>query len=185
MDLTSDKIPNKMLTGTELLECAVAEFREMLKRDCMFIHTIAYRRVAFTLQATFHLGYPHPPDHVVKSRTKKDGVLEGEVPLNPPPDEDESRVLALEPDVNLDNPNLARITHGLPITVQEKLPPRAMPLQSGTGEAPDAVINPFPDIVTHKLKYDPTQYPKGPEPVDRDVSDKKAAELGMKQRKRG
>lgn len=186
MDLSSDKIPNKMLLGSELLEIAVKEFRQMLTQDCMFTKGIAYRRVAFTLQGTFHFGYPLPPDHVVKSRVKAEGAVEGEVPLNPLPPDDEGGLVALERDINLDNPNLARVTHDLPIIVQERVPPQSVPTTGGIpGETPSAVTNPYPKIVNHELKYDKTQYPEGPKPVDRDVSEAKAAELGIKTRKKG
>lgn len=185
MDLSTDKIANKMLTGTELKECAVAEFRAMLERDYMFTNKVAFKRVAFTLGATFHFSYPSPADYKLYSRTKKEGALEGEVPLANV-DPDDSEVVALERDVNLDNPNLARVQHDLPIIVQERRPPQSSAQESMIpGEPPAALTNLFPQVVTHELKYDKTQYPKGPEPVDRDVSDVKAAELGVKRHKKG
>lgn len=181
MDLTSDKIPNKMLLGTELIEIAVAEFRAMMVRDHAFMHTVAYRRVAFTLQATFQLGYPIPADYKLKSRVKAEGVVEGEVPMVDPPED--SEVIALERDVDLDNPNVARISHDLPIMVQERLPPSAPAISNIPGENLDPP-NPFPRIENIPLKYDKTQYPSGPAPVDRDVSEQKAKELGHKGRRR-
>lgn len=183
MKLASDKIPNKMLIGPEVLECAVQEFRAMLQRDCMFLKTIAYRRVAFTLQATFHFGSPFTVPHVVKSRTLAGEVVEGEFPLNPAPEMDDSDVLALERDVKLDNPNQARVEHDLPITVQEKAPPKQMNTSNLPGE-PAAPLNPYPEIITHELRYDKTQYPAGTSPVDRDVTEKKAADMGIKRRSR-
>lgn len=181
MDLTSDKIPNKMLLGTELLEVAVTEFRAMLQRDHMFLHTIAYPRVSFSIQATFQFGYPIPPDHKLKSRVQANGVIEGEVPMVDPPEDAE--VVSLERDIVLDNPNVARISHDLPIMVQERRPPASPPIGTVPGEE-TVSGNPFPTIENIPLKYDKTQYPSGPAPVDRDVSEQKAKELGMKTRRK-
>lgn len=185
MDLAANKIPNKMLNGEEVVEVAVAEFRAMLKRDCMFIRTIAYKRVAFSISATFHFGYPFDTAHKVQSRVKADGVVEGEAPLVDPPSPEESDVLGLERDVVLENPNQARVHHGLPIKVQERQMPAPILADGGIKEEiPGAVLNPFPSIVTHELKYDPKDYPKGPDPVDRDVSDEAAARIGVQRRKK-
>jgi hypothetical protein len=211
-----DTIPNKALQGDEVLECAVSDFRAMLMRDCAFLRTISYRKVAYTLSATFHFGPPHEDPHVVKSRVKpqKDGVVEGEAPLrgycdecghsreqHTQPgygagactvcicqqyDEEETSVVALERDVTLDNPNLARVHHDLPIRTQETLPPQ--PLSVGElvpGE--ERPTNPFPEVHTREIRYDKTQYPEGTPPVDRDVSDRETARLkrgGMGLRKR-
>ena len=181
MDLTSNRVPNKALRGDELKEIAVKEFRAMLDRDHMFNRGIAYRRVAFTLTGTFHFGYPFIQPHEVKSRVAKspqepDAVVEGEFPLENAPEE--SGVVGLERDVTLDNPNVARISHGLPITIQEKLPPQQIVTGSAIpGEMPAAVTNPYPEFKIHELRYDATQFPKGPEPVDRDVSEQAAAKV--------
>lgn len=186
MQLSSDKIPNKMLTGPELLEIAVQEFRSMLSKDFAFQGSIAYRRAAFTLSGTFHLGVPFPADHIARSRVKPEGAIEGEVPLVEVPGE-ETHLVSLERDISLDNPNLARVQHDMPIVVQEKKPPKSRDINTPLlpGEIPQDIANPFPEIETHNLRYDKAGYPPADPPVDRDVSDKKAKELGVKGRNKG
>lgn len=180
MDLQRNKIPNKMLRGGELLEIAVQKFREQLQNDCYFNDNIAYPRVAFTIQATFHLGYPLPDPHIVKVRTPVTDVIEGEAPFKDPQEDDE--LLSLERDIIIDNPNVARISNGLPIVVQERQAPTPLQSQNAALMGEEQQPNPFPSVVNHELKYDPTQFPAGPAPVDRNVSDKKAAELGVKRK---
>lgn len=187
MQLSTDKIPNKMLVGPEVIEIAVKEFRDMLMRDCMFGRSIAYKKVAMTLTATFQLGYPHTAPHTVKSRVleQADGVVQGETPLKEVADEDQE-VLSLERDVKLDNPNLARVQHDMPIKIQERTMPQPLNVHTPQlpGEPNPEVLNPFPGVVTHELKYDKTQYPQGDAPVDRDMSDKAAASLGVTRKKK-
>ncbi len=185
MALKTDQIENKNLNGREVLEIAVQEFRAMLERDCMMAPGIAYRRVAMTLSATFQLGQPHQP-LTVKSRVRQaeeGAVVEGEIPLNPP--EPDTEVLALERDVDLPNPNLARVHHDLPIRLQERKPPVPIMIENPIpGEPPQSLTNPYPEIETRELRYDKTQYPAAEPPVDRDVSEEKAGGLGLKPRGR-
>jgi hypothetical protein len=178
VSLKSEQIPNKALNGAEVIEIACKQLREMIERDCMFSRQIAYRRVAFTIQATFHLGQPHQP-YTVRSRVKPDGVVEGEAPLAPEPEE--GALVSLERDVTLDNPNLARVHHDLPVRIQERMPPRALTVDSVLpGEPTQVLTDPFPEVKNTELHYDKTQYPEHPKPVDRDVSQAKAEELGLK-----
>lgn len=192
MQLSTEKIYNKMLIGPEVVEILCQEFRAMLVRDCMFGKQIAYKKISATLTVSCNFGYPHPPKHVVVSRLKPEEVKEGEdsiiagelAKLDGVP-EDEQVVVALERDVKIDNPNLARVQHDMPIVVQERKPPQ--PVNPGNvlpGETPAAVLNPFPEVETHKLTYDKTQYPVADPPVDRDVSEAAAEKLGVKNRKR-
>jgi len=178
MSLKSDQIPNKPLNGQEILELAVQDFRAMLAKDCMLTRGIAYRRAAYTLTATFHLGNPHPAIEF-KSRTKANGVIEGEVPLSDPPED--AVLVALERDVDNDNPNLARVHHDLPIKLQERMPPPPPQISQIPGEPPltESVMQ-FPEIRNTEIRYDKTQYPEAKPPVDRDVSEAAAAKLGVK-----
>lgn len=177
MGLRSESIPNKALNGREVLECAVADFRAMLERDCAFLPTIAYRKVAYAWQFTFHGGYPHQA-HVVKSRTKVAGIVEGEAPLvEPDPD---AMLVCLEREVALENPNIARVHHDLPIRTQERAPERVLSSQSGIPGEPVETVVDFPSFVNRELRYDKEQFPAPTPPVDRDVSEVKAKELGVK-----
>lgn len=176
----------------------------MLERECMLTRGIAYRRVAISIQATFHLGQPHQPMEL-KSRIKATEQIEGEAPLVElckcghgqsrhgigeaacgdcecrAYEPSEAVLVSLERDVTLDNPNLARVHHDMPIRLQEKMPPRTLIMDPVIpGEPPQAATDPYPEFKNTDLRYDKTQYPEGPAPVDRDVSEKKAAELGVK-----
>src|SRR5262249_12014210 len=84
----------------------------------------------------------------------------------------------------IDNPNLARVHHDLPIRLTERKPqePPVIPEVMVPGE-PVPLPSPFPTFETKELKYDKTQYPEAPPPVDRDVSEAKAKEMGVAQRR--
>lgn len=167
MPLSTETIANKPLKGDELIEIAVNAFRDQLKRDCYFLPNLTYRRVSFSLKATFHLSELLPA-HEISVRGPKTGVLEGEPPLKLE-EGDDSLVIGLERDVEVANPNLARVHNDLPITVQVKKP-------QGPGEM-------FPAFEDKKLLYDKGEYPAEKAPVDRDVSEQKAKELGVPSRR--
>lgn len=176
--MLTDKIPNKSLNGLELRKIAVKQFDDMLAADCMFSPNIGYRRVAFTLEAVFHVGQPIG-DIKVRSRVKTTGgALEGEAPLVPQPDPEDAAFVALARDVAIDNPNLARVQADLPIRVTEKVSKPILMEPTLPGEPQQATE--VRSIETRELKYDKTDYPKPPAPVDRDVTEQKAKELGVK-----
>ena len=185
MSLRSEKIPNKKLGGDELLEIAVRHFRDRLASDCMFSRQIAYGRVAFSIEATFHLGQPHQ-EHVVKSRVRPDadGVLEGEAPLALDGEEDAS-LIALRREVEIDNPNLARVHNGLPIKTVQKAEERTVVVESALPGEPAEVIHDFPAFTVREHLYDKDQYPPQQPAVDSDVSDRKAKQLGVRQGNKG
>ena len=210
MSLKSDKLPNKALSGSELKEIITQHMRGVMDADWAFGHSVAYRRVAFTVTITCHLGQPIG-EHVVRSRARADGVVEGEAPLvelckcghhekdhittigSPVNcsscdcagyDPEDAEVVAVERSMTIDNPNLARIHHDLPVRVQESRPPVASMEPSLPGEPPQSVTNAFPDVITHELRYDKTDAPPMPPPVDRDVSESAAARMGAKARRR-
>lgn len=207
MALSSERLPNKMLNGEEVLECIVSETRDMLKRDYAFLRTVAYRHVAFTVAVTVQFGQPHP-NRTIESRVKpsEDGIVTGAPPMLPRRNcvcgwnglesatvegecpecgekttPDETSVVALEADVELDNPNLARVHHGLPVKVQQRetvtLKPPSVPLP---GE-PMPVVEQR-QVVTKELRYDPKDYPAGKPPVYRDRSAEAAERIGVKKK---
>lgn len=185
MELTINKIPNKALTGDEVKEIMCKEFRAMLEREYYMTRVIAFRRVSATLTATFHLGEPFKTPQEVKSRLAADSdtALEGEYPLTNA--DDSAVVVGLERDVKLENPNADRISHDMPIRIQEREMP--MPISTNSpipGEVPAAITSPYPSVKTTEIRYDKSQAPATTPPVDRDVSEKKAAEIGGKARKK-
>lgn len=201
MALTTDKLPNKALTGAEVLEIAVQEFRDRLSKQYAFQRGIAYRRVAFTLSATFHFGSPHLP-LVVTSAVKPQGLVEGEAPLIPMrtcvcgwfgmesatvanecPDcgkqtePEATETVALERDAVLENPNLERIHHDLPISMDERVTTPVVHMPALPGEPQVAETR---EIATRKLNYDKTQFAPPAPRVDRDNSLAKAQDFRSK-----
>lgn len=169
MPLSSETLPNKPLNGQELAEVIVKNVREAISRDCMFLPTLAYGRVAFIWSLTVHTGNPVAPKIEVWSRVRPEGAIEGAPPLAGPVEGED--VAGVEREVTIDNPNLERIHAGLPIKVTER-----------RGIAPATAGDPFPSMETRSIRYEPGDYPDLPPPVDRDTSEKEAKRLGVKRR---
>lgn len=178
MALKSDQLPNRMLNGEEIRKIAVQHLDQLLSTDCMFLRQAAYRRCAMKITATFHFGSPSG-DYAVELSPRLGSELSRQLPLTPV--EGEMTVLrALEREVSLENPNLQRVAHGLPITITERKPPEpvvaAHPIP---GEVPEAILNPFPTVVTQEIRYHPENFERPPEPVDTDVTAREATKLGL------
>jgi hypothetical protein len=178
MALKSEQLPNLALNGDEIRQIAVRHFDEMLKRDCMFLRQQAYRRCSFKLTAVFHLGYP-VGDYTVELVPPLGSPLGRDIPLAGSEDENEETALkALERSYDLDNPNVQRIAHGLPITLLErKAPEPVVAAHPIPGEPPEGVLNPFPAMVEHELRYHPDNFPPPPGPIDFDATDREAEKL--------
>ncbi len=172
-----DKLPNRALTGPELKKIALVEFERMLDSDYAFQGSVAYRQVAIEIRAVFHLGFPHPV-HELQSRVQPnaEGTVAGAPPLNPVPEE--SSVVGLRREVRLENPNLDRITHGLPIVVQRATPPVAnMPDSTLPGESAAIAMQAGFETIEHK--YDASTMPETAQPVDTDISQEAAERFGV------
>lgn len=168
----------------EYVDAIVALAKEQLAADCMFnVNNLAYRKAAFTLTAVVHSEpdnhrcaatvyvtvapeYVGPPKPRATFRTyvrHRTEPLESDAPLSESgPD---AVFVALERRVEVDNPNLTRIHHALPIKVVAR-------------EMPDAG-NPFPRINTREIRYEPGDYPPLAEPQDTDVSEEWARKFGV------
>jgi hypothetical protein len=178
MALKSEQLPNKPLNGEEIRKIAVQHFDEMLKRDCMFLRQQTYRRASFKLTAVFHLAEP-VGDHTVEVVPPADSPLSREIPLAPAEGE-QLALEAMERTYALANPNVQRVAHGLPIRMDERKPPEpVVPTVPIPGEPPGGVLNPFPTMVEHELRYHPDDFPKAPGPIDDDVTDREADKLGL------
>lgn len=183
MALKSDQLPNRMLNGEEIRKIAVEHFNQMLTRDCLFLKQQAYRRCAFKLTAVFQFGSPLG-EHIVEVIPPALSELERGLPLTLSRDDEgapEKTVLVgLEREVSLDNPNLQRVAHGLPIIVTERKPPEPIvPMHPIPNEPPDAILNPFPTIVNREVRYHPEDFEKPPEPIDTNVTEREAVKLGV------
>lgn len=165
----------KNLHGPTLVKIAMDHLEHMLHSDYIFRGSTAYKRSDITFTAIFHLGNPYEP----KVGVDVDCVLAGGAPLDPIPEK--SAVVALERKVTLDNPNIDRINHDMPIIVQRSTPPTAsVPENQLSGEPPTAVIG-APGIENLEYRYDKTLFPSPVASVDTDISQKAAARLGVPQ----
>ena len=168
MPLSSEQIPNRPLSGSELKTYVLRVLESRLDSDCMFSTQIAYARVSFSVKVAFHLS-PTVGDFDVDVYLRPDAAfpqVEGAPPLNLGPGE-EHDVHSFEVVAEVDNPNLVRVHAGIPIEITAKIPP-----------APGDL---FPHLETHQVDYDPADFPKPAEPITTDTSAKTAAALGVPQ----
>lgn len=151
MPLSSEVVPNKALSGSELAQLMLHDLAQVLERDGMFTHYVAYGRVAYKVRIEIQMDNPTFPRHEVQTRARaKVGTpLEGEPPLAQPTSEDALDMI-LERDRVVDSPNAARVESGQPITVQI--------VQEGK-------------LRTKEVRFDPDDVPE-PQVVDRDLSPK-------------
>lgn len=163
------------LTGALIRDIAEAECLLTMDRDYIFKGSHAFRFATITITATFHLGDPYEP----RPGDKISCRIEGEAPLKSPPER--TVVIALKREVKLENPNIDRINHDMPIVVQRATPPQAMiPENPLPNEPPTAVIG-APGVENLEFRYDKTQFPAPTAPVDSDISQQAAARLGVPQ----
>jgi hypothetical protein len=163
------------LAGMVLFQAAVEELDKMTQRDFIFGNSSAFRTATITLTAVFHVAGPYD---LREGADKIVGVITGEAPL-PEPLPPNASVIAQERVVKLENPNIDRINHGLPIIVQRATPPvPVIPPNQLPGEPPSAMVNP-PGVENLEYRYDASQFPAPEKPVDTDISQKAAARLGV------
>lgn len=161
------------LTGLLLRDLILVEFDQMVPRDYVFGLSAAYRHAGLTISLVVHVADPHEPKQGSRSK------LTGQPPLML----DKLQVLrtsvvGLQRKVTLDNPNLDRIHHGLPIVVQRATPPVPPPASTLPGEPPTQVIG-SPGVENKEFRYDATQFATTAQPVDTDISQSAAAKLGV------
>lgn len=152
MPLSTEHVPNKALNGRELIEIVVNDVRRVLEQHGLFSVYVAYPRVAYKIQ--LHFEFPNPfqksTDVLITPATApqpKDNILVP--PLDFAEGEDEIVEVQLESEREVESPNQARIDNLLPITV---------------------TVQDQGKTVERKINYDPSDYPAGKPPVDRDLS---------------
>ena len=167
------KIPN--LRGPRLIEAVLLELTKMMGRHYGFQGSVAYKRSDITLRITVHLGEPYTPNGATV-----ECVITGEAPL-PEPRPERTVVVGLERKFVLENPNIDRINHDMPIIVQRaQLPQAIIPENQLPGEPPTAVIG-APVVENLEFRYDATQFEAPAPAVDQDISQQAAARLGVPQ----
>jgi hypothetical protein len=139
------------------------DVEEVLGKSGMFTNYIAYGRASYKITVDLHLANPSMPKATVTVRSRKPSrsvppddpmhTIEDEPPMvDPGP---ESAVVRLERDREITSPNATRIESGMPIEVQTHVDGK---------------------LVTRQIRYDASEVPPQPPPVDRDNSDKLAQE---------
>lgn len=166
------RVEGKNLTGKLLRDFLLTEFDKMGARDYIFGMSGAYRRSVLTLRVLLHVADPYEPN------LEKASVFVGEAPLFELDSARRTSVIGLERTVKLDNPNIDRINHDLPIIVQRATMPEPPPAHNLPGEPPTQAIG-APGVQNLEFKYDRTQFPAPEAPVDTDISLTAAAKLGV------
>lgn len=148
MPTGKEQIENRALTGAELKQILIKDFTNMLERDAMFANRLSYERASYRIKVQLFLPLPQYPEHNAAVSS-----------INPPRNEkDEKKKLLTSPPVGqsatmgmqrsrvIDSPNLARLTHGLPITISRRNPESGRIEEIPVNyEATDAGAN-YPDL---------------------------------------
>ncbi len=163
MPLSSEKVENKPLNGSEIKDLIGHLIRKALDAEWAFSPGAAYPRIGFECTLKFHFLSPSMP--------KVTPIIRIEAPLEPAPLRDvpegsDQGVLALKIEHMVENPNLERVHAGIPISVTTK-----------TGTMPGQM---FPKVEHHEVTYDPKDYPPVDEPKQADISAETAKEWGVK-----
>lgn len=169
-------LPVENLNGPKLLAIISEIFAGMVSGDYAFQGSVAYKRIEIVLTVTVHLGTPYEP------KVSENVMCEvtGEAPL-PAPLPEKAVVVALERKVLLENPNIDRINHDMPIIVQRATPPKQFAPDNQLSGEPPTVVMGSPGIENLEFRYDPTQFGSPAKPVDTDISQRAAARLGVPQ----
>lgn len=127
MPTSRELVSNRALTGTELQRIILSDVSAMLEADGFLSQHIAYGRIAYEVRLVLHMDNPFMPSasNSVSSRSRTQKQVESDPalaaiadapPLSPPLTED-ATLHATERSRTIESPNLARIEHGLPVTV--------------------------------------------------------------------
>jgi hypothetical protein len=126
MPTSRELVPNKPLSGEELATIIKADLASVLAQDCMLTPRVAYGRVSYEIRVTLHMDNPMMPSSVavVQSKLAASDAVEARpelAALNPPPPlpdaSDDATVYSTERHRDIVSPNVARIEHGMPISV--------------------------------------------------------------------
>jgi hypothetical protein len=112
----AETIPNKPLNGTELQQIIQADITRMLSMDGMLKEYMSYGRVSTVITVKLLLDNPAYPEHVINIRpqpTKAHPQIVTAPVKNVTP---EAVKLGRQRTRTIDNPNLERLKHKLPIS---------------------------------------------------------------------
>jgi len=189
MPLTSDRLPNNPLTGSELKTYLCAILRDELEmravpepitiqvvqamasgmdRDYFFNPGTAYPRVVATIQVRLHYAGQERCAFSVKPWFKVQNPLapthEVLVRSAGPPLTERGEgegIEAFTMVATTENPNLIRVHYNIPINITRKAPPKPNEM--------------FPSFETERLEYDPAEFPEPASPSVTDETEQFAA----------
>jgi hypothetical protein len=169
---SKELISNRPLAGTELAAIIRADVDRMLSDNGLLAGQTAYSRVAYSLRLTLHLDLPSMPSSIDSASSRPQATdriatnpalaaIEAAPPLaSPSPDAIlDSTQLARD----ISSPNLARVGHGLPITVD---------VHDGDGHMQERLVEYTPGDVGMRAE-------EFPEPDLSDVTAEQRKELGL------
>lgn len=135
MPISNERVPNKPLSGPELVQIIEKDVHDILSRDGMFNINIAFRRVSYEVRVTMHLDNPIYPEHVSTTLSRPAGKNVVEVKpelgaLEPHPLADNERgkpelsedetIFSQERHREIASPNMARVEHGIPLKIDKR-----------------------------------------------------------------
>lgn len=124
MPTSKELVVNRPLRGTELAKIVMADVASMLAKDTMLANHIAYGRITYSVRLTLHLDAQQPYVATAVSRAPSDNQAEADPsllsiatgPTLPDPSKD-AYLSSVERTREIQSPNMARIEHGLPVTI--------------------------------------------------------------------
>lgn len=133
MPLSTETVPNRMISGLETAQIIEQDVHDILARDGVLQDHIAFQQVSYKVTIEIMMNNPTYPKHevLVNSRPKPEQheaikpfpleqiVVEGENPETGDLEPVETVVgIALERTRTITNPNKERIKRGMPVTVK-------------------------------------------------------------------
>ena len=111
----TDTIPNKPLSGIELRQIIEADVDRILGMDAFMNEYTSYGRVSYVVAVKLLLDNPSFPEHTISVKAK--GNKEKTVATSPVSEVSDTVIKAgRQRTRTINNPNLERLKHGLPIT---------------------------------------------------------------------
>ena len=128
MPTAREVVSNRALSGAELQQILIEDFRKLIENDGLLSHHLAFGRVAYTITLHKHLSNPlHPDDSSFISSKPVGRNVVAEHPalaaLEAPPLKDASADAVATGDKLtrvIDSPNAERIRHGMPVPVMSR-----------------------------------------------------------------
>lgn len=131
MPTSNELVANRPLAGSDLLKIIMEDVQRMLDGDAFLTGHVAYHRIAYELRLTLHMdnfSYPKsvtPVRSRPRSETERDdkpelAAIESGPPLVAP--SKSAYLTSTELTRDIPSPNLARIEHGIPVTIMRRDP---------------------------------------------------------------